>query len=160
MQCCRIVNGIKNKNIKKQPWGNVECFAFGGATVRFASLETSFHAANHTIPPPPSFEDYPLCPKDKNRSPFHGEKPLMIKYFLGKKLNLPILNGRDAILRVRVKWLIFNMVLQLWADVKYHVPTGFGFSPKASGFYPFGDATALAGEGGVRVVVWLIQAST
>ena len=50
------------------------------------------------------------------------------------------------------------MVLQLWADVKYHVPTGFSFSPKASGFYPFGDATALAGEGGVRVVVWLIQA--
>ncbi|MDY5360278.1 MAG: hypothetical protein SPG67_03325 [Sodaliphilus sp.] len=26
---------------------------------------------------------------------------------------------------------------------KYHVPTGFGFSPKASGFYPFGDATDL-----------------
>ena len=25
----------------------------------------------------------------------------------------------------------------------YHVPTGFGFSPKASGFYPFGDATDL-----------------
>ena len=43
--------------------------------------------------------------------------------------------------------------------MKYHVPTGFCFSPKASGFYPFGDATALAGEGGVRVVVWLIQAS-
>ena len=105
MQCCRIVNGIKNKN----------------------------------------------------RSPFHGEKPLMIKYFLGKKLNLPLLNGRDAILRVRVKWLIFNMVLQLWADVKYHVPTGFGFSPKASGFYPFGDATDLK-EGGVGAVVWLIQA--
>ena len=63
---------------KKQPWGKVECFAFGGATVRFASLETSFHAANHTIPPPPSYEDLPLCPKDKNRSPFHGEKPLMI----------------------------------------------------------------------------------
>ena len=32
---------------KKQPWSNVECFAFGGATVRFASLKTSFHAANH-----------------------------------------------------------------------------------------------------------------
>ncbi len=27
---------------KKQPWSNVECFAFGGATVRFASLETNF----------------------------------------------------------------------------------------------------------------------
>jgi len=64
---------------KKQPWGNVECFAFGGVTVRFASLETSFHAANHTIPPPPSYEGSPHCPKDKNRSPFHGEKPLMIK---------------------------------------------------------------------------------
>ena len=29
----------------------------------------------------------------------------------------------------------------------------------ARGFYPFGDATALAGEGGVGDVVWLIQAS-
>ena len=58
---------------KKQPWGKVECFAFGGATVRFASLETSFHAANHTIPPPPSYEGLPRCLKDKNRSPFHGE---------------------------------------------------------------------------------------
>ena len=28
----------------------------------------------------------------------------------------------------------------------------------ASGFYPFGDATALAGEGGVGGVAWLIQA--
>ena len=86
MHCCRIVNGIKNKNIKKQPCGNVECFAFGGATVRFASLETSFHAADHTIPPPPSYEGLPLCLKYKNRSPFHGEKPLMIKWFLGWKL--------------------------------------------------------------------------
>ena len=24
------------------------------------------------------YEGLPLCPKDKNRSPFHGEKPLMI----------------------------------------------------------------------------------
>ena len=42
LHCCRIVNGIKNKNMKN-------------------SL-----GATH-------------CPKDKNRSPFHGEKPLMIK---------------------------------------------------------------------------------
>ncbi|MDY5362145.1 MAG: hypothetical protein SPG54_01875 [Sodaliphilus sp.] len=55
----------------------MECFAFGGTTVRFASLETSFHDANHTIPPPPSYEGSPLCPKDKNRSPLHGEKPLI-----------------------------------------------------------------------------------
>ena len=120
---------------KKQPWGKVECFAFGGGIVRFASLETSFHAANHTIPPPPSFEDYPLCPKDKNRSPFHGEKPLMIKYFLeGGCIKSNILHGRDAILRIRAKWLIFNMILQLWADVKYHVPTGFCFC--APSIYP------------------------
>ncbi len=51
------------------------------------------------------------------------------------------------------------MVSQLWADVKYHVPTGLCFSPKASGFYPLGDATDLAWEGGVGDVVWLIQAS-
>ena len=78
MQCCRIVNGIKNKNIKKQPWSKVEYFAFGRGTVCFASLETSSHAANHTIPPPPSYEGSPHGPRDKNRSPFHGEKPLMI----------------------------------------------------------------------------------
>ena len=42
-------------------------------------LETSFHAANHTIPPPPSYEGSTHFPKDKNRSPFHGEKPLMTK---------------------------------------------------------------------------------
>ncbi|MDY4780942.1 MAG: hypothetical protein SO193_04930 [Sodaliphilus sp.] len=98
---------------KKQPWGKVECFAFGGATVRFASLETSFHAANHTIPPPPSYEGYPHCPKDKNRSPFHGEKPLKIKSILEKRLYQSpktILHGRDAIFRVRTKWLIFNII--------------------------------------------------
>ena len=38
-------------------------------------------------------------------------------------------------------------------------PYWVGFSPKASGFNPFGDATAHAGEGDVRVVEWLIQAS-
>ena len=30
----------------------------------------------------------------------------------------------------------------------------------ASGFYPFGDATALAGESGGGDVVWMIQAPT
>ena len=63
-----------------------------------------------------------------------------------------ILPGRDAILCVRAKWLIFNIILQLWADVKYHVPTRFGFSPKTSGFYPFADATDLK-EVGVGDVV-------
>ena len=39
-----------------------------------------------------------------------------------------------------------------------HPYQNIGFSPKASGFYPFGDATALPSEGGVGDVVWLIQA--
>ena len=59
----------------------MECFAFGGVTVRFASLETSFHAASHTIPPPPSNEGLPHCPKDKNHSPFHGEKPCIYQRY-------------------------------------------------------------------------------
>ena len=82
----------------------------------------------------------------KNHSPFHGEKPLTIKWILERRsyqIHQTILHGRDAILSVRVKWLIFNIVSRLWADVKYHVPTGFGFSPKTSGFCPFVDATDL-----------------
>ena len=53
-------------------------------------IGNSFHAANHTIPPPPSYEGYPHCPKDKNRSPFHGEKPQMKQS-----------SGRDVIFHVR-----------------------------------------------------------
>ncbi|MDY5227631.1 MAG: hypothetical protein SPH37_01205 [Sodaliphilus sp.] len=59
---------------KKQPWSKVEYFAFGRGTVCFASLETSSHAANHTITPPPYHESSPHCANDKNRSPLHGEK--------------------------------------------------------------------------------------
>ena len=77
MHCRRIVDGIKNKNIKNSLGTKWNASHLAVPTVRFASLETSFHAANHTIPPPPSYEGCPLCPKDKNRSPFHGEKPLM-----------------------------------------------------------------------------------
>ena len=39
----------KKQKHKKQPWSNVECFAFGGATVRFASLETSSHATHQSL---------------------------------------------------------------------------------------------------------------
>ncbi|MDY3135846.1 MAG: hypothetical protein SOW13_03405 [Sodaliphilus sp.] len=51
------------------------CFAFGVVIVRFAALETSFHAANHTVTTPPSYVGLPLCPKDKNRSPFTAKNP-------------------------------------------------------------------------------------
>ena len=111
---------------KKQPWSNVECFAFGGATVRFASLETSFHAANHTTPPPPSYEGYPFCPKDKNRSPFHGEKTPDDKMISWKKAesNLP---KRFHMVGTRYFASAPNIRYgtKLWADVKYHVSTGF-----------------------------------
>ncbi|MCI7489654.1 MAG: hypothetical protein MSA83_02395 [Bacteroidales bacterium] len=53
----------------------MECFAFGGATVRFASSETSFHAANHTTPPPPSYEDLPLFPRIKTARRFTAKNP-------------------------------------------------------------------------------------
>ena len=69
---------------KKQSWSNVECFTFGGATVRFASLETSFHAANHTIPPPPSYEVGGIAKRIKTARLRRKTKP-----------------GRDVILHVR-----------------------------------------------------------
>ena len=53
------------------------------------------------------------------------------------KISQTILYGRDAILRVRDKLLICNIMPQLWADVKYHVPTRFVVSSKARGFYVF-----------------------
>ena len=48
--------------------------------------------------------------------------------------HIPILCRKISLLhhyRVRDKCLISNVILRLWADVKYHVPTGFGFSQKA-----------------------------
>ena len=74
---------------KKQPWSNVECFAFGGATVRFASLETSFHVANHTIPPPPSYEGLPLCTKDKKPLAVSRRPPPDDKMILGDCVKSP-----------------------------------------------------------------------
>ena len=62
-----------NQKHKKQPWSNVECFAFGGGIVRFASLETSFHAANHTIPPPPSHEGKKLHQISQNYNQHLGK---------------------------------------------------------------------------------------
>ena len=74
-----------------------------------------------------------LVPRIKTARRFTAKNPDDKMISKGGCIKSPktILHGRDAILRVRVKWLIFNMVSQLWADVKYHVPTGFGFSPKA-----------------------------
>ena len=64
---------------KKQPWSNVECFAFGVGIVWLAAWKLVSNDAKRTIPTPPSYEGSPHCPKDKNRSPFHGEKTLVIK---------------------------------------------------------------------------------
>ena len=63
---------------KKQPWSNVECFAFGGATVRFASLETV------SMPPTTQSLRHPLtraihfAPRIKTARRFTAKKPLMI----------------------------------------------------------------------------------
>ena len=78
IHCCRIVNGTKNKNIKNSLGAKWNASHLAVRLCALRHLETSFHAANHTITPPPSYEGIPHCTKDKNRSPFHGEKPLMI----------------------------------------------------------------------------------
>ena len=69
------LDGNQRQKPKKQPWSNVECFAFGGATVRFASLETSFHAANHPIPPAPSYEVTHFAPRIKTARRFTAAPP-------------------------------------------------------------------------------------
>ena len=60
---------------KKQPWGNVECFAFGGATVRFASLETSFHAATTQSLHHPLTRAIHFAPRIKTTRRFTAKKP-------------------------------------------------------------------------------------
>ncbi|MDY5416359.1 MAG: hypothetical protein SPG92_00155 [Sodaliphilus sp.] len=50
-------------------------FALGGGIVRCGSLETSFHAANRTIPPPPSCEGLPHCPRIKTARRFTAKNP-------------------------------------------------------------------------------------
>ena len=60
---------------KKQPWGKVECLAFDGGIVRFASLETSFHAANHTIPRHPLTRAIHFAPRIKTARRFTAKNP-------------------------------------------------------------------------------------
>ena len=79
MHCCRIVNGIKkNKNIKNSL----------GATWNASHLAVRLCALRHwkrvSMPPTTQSLRHPLtraihfAPRIKNRSPFHGEKPLKI----------------------------------------------------------------------------------
>ena len=138
--------GTKNKNIKNSlgaKW-NASHLAEGLCALR--------HWKRVSMPPTTQSLRHPLtrafhfAPRIKTARRFTAKNPWWYNDFLeGGCIKFPqtILHGRDAIIRAGVKWLIFNIVSQLWADVNYHVPTGFGFSPKASGFYPFGDATDL-----------------
>ncbi len=68
------------------------------------------------------------------------------------------MHGRGATLRPQ-QMVDIQYDIKIMGGREVSRPYRVGFSPKASGFYPFGDATALAGEGGVGDVVWLIQAS-
>ena len=70
---CGIVNGIKKQKHKKQPWSNVECFAFGGATVRFAALETSIHATQSLRHP--LTRAYHFAPRIKTARRFTAKNP-------------------------------------------------------------------------------------
>ncbi|MDY5608640.1 MAG: hypothetical protein SPF44_05180 [Sodaliphilus sp.] len=53
----------------------MECFAFGGATVRFAALETSFHAANHTSLRHPLTRAHHIAPRIKTARRFTAKNP-------------------------------------------------------------------------------------
>ena len=53
----------------------------------------------------------------------------------------------------------FQYIIIIMSGREVSRPYWVGFLPKTSGFNPFGDASDLAWEGGVRVVVWQIQAS-
>ena len=106
MECCRIVNGIKNKNIKNSlgtKW-NASHLA-----VRLCALR---HWKRVSMPPTTQSLRHPLtrafhfAPRIKTARRFTAKKPLMIKYFLeGGCIKSPktILHGRDAILCVRDK---------------------------------------------------------
>ena len=65
-----------------------------------------------------------------------------------KNKNIKNSLGERGMLRI---WLSFCSRFRIVWFLK------IGFSPKASGFYPVGDATDLAGEGGVSAVAWLIS---
>ena len=112
----------KTKNIKNSL----------GATWNASHLAVQLCALRHwkrvSMPPTTQSLRHPLtravhfAPRIKTARRFTAKKPLMITWFLGKKphqISQTISHGRGATLRVCVKWLIFNIVLQLWADVKY-----------------------------------------
>ena len=120
--------GTKNKNIKNSlgaKW-NASHLA-----VRLCALR---HWKRVSMPPTTQSLRHPLtrafhfAPRIKTARRFMAKNPWWYNDFLeGGCIKFPqtILHGRDAIIRAGVKWLIFNIVSLLWADVKYHVPTGF-----------------------------------
>ena len=134
MCCCRIVNGIKNKNIKKTALE--QC-----GMLRIWWCDCALCGVGNEFPMPPTTQSHrhPLtrahhiAPRIKTARRSRRKTPDDNMIFWKEVcITSPktILHGRDAILRIRAKWLIFNIILQLWANVKYHVPTGLCFSPK------------------------------
>ncbi|MDY4911032.1 MAG: hypothetical protein SO115_04010 [Sodaliphilus sp.] len=73
------MNVIRNNNIKNSLGAKWNASHLAMQLCALRHWKRVSMPPHHTIPPPPSYEGLPLCPKDKNHSPFHGEKPLMIK---------------------------------------------------------------------------------
>ncbi|MDD7653991.1 MAG: hypothetical protein SOY38_09875 [Sodaliphilus sp.] len=65
----------KKQKHKKQPWSNVECFAFGVGFVRFASLETSFHAPTTQSLRHPLTRAIHFAPRIKTARRFTAKNP-------------------------------------------------------------------------------------
>ena len=63
---------------KKQPWSNVECFAFGGATVRFRHWKRVSMPPTTQSPRHPLTRAFHVAPRIKTARRFTAKKPLMI----------------------------------------------------------------------------------
>ena len=118
--------GTKNKNIKNSlgaKW-NASHLAVRLCALRhwkWVSMPPTTQSLRH-----PFTRAFHFAPRIKTARRFTAKNPWWYNDFLeGGCIKFPqtILHGRDPIIRAGVKWLIFNIVSQLWADVNYHVPT-------------------------------------
>ena len=115
MLCCRIVNGIKNKNIKNSLGARHGILRILRCDCALCVIGNEFPCRQPHNLSPPSYEGLPLCPKDKNHSPFHGEKPLTIKWILERRLH-QISQKRFCMVGTRY----FASASNDWYSIWYH----------------------------------------
>ena len=134
--------GHRNKKHKKQPFGDASASHLS-LVLWHVWFQAEAWISHTTSPTPPSYEVGSIAKRIKTARLRRKTKP-----------------GRDAIIRVRVKWLIFNTLSQSWVNVKYHIFTitlfesGVFRRETASGFYPWGKVEDPRKRVAVRVCGW------